>query len=191
MGRADTGTTGAAGAGGLQHWHVTDLHEDGSPLRPGRRRGAPYWQRHRCFFLLGLLGLLACWPGALPDAAESGSTAVYELRPIGWVRKADGKTTIEIEERYGPALLGVGELDSIWVLYWFDRNDTPEQRSVLQVHPRRNPDNPIRGVFATRAPVRPNLIALSRCRVLAVHGTTIEIDGIDAFPDSPVLDIKP
>jgi tRNA (Thr-GGU) A37 N-methylase len=62
---------------------------------------------------------------------------------------------------------------------------------VLQVHPRGNPANPLRGVFATRAPLRPNPIALSRCRVLGVRGNVIEIDGIDAFADTPVLDIKP
>jgi tRNA-Thr(GGU) m(6)t(6)A37 methyltransferase TsaA len=116
---------------------------------------------------------------------------VYEVHPIGWVRKAGGQTTIEIDERLRPALMGVEGLDSIWVLYWFDRNDTPEQRSILQVHPRGDPGNPLRGVFATRAPVRPNLIALSRCRVLAVRGNVIEIEGIDAFADTPVLDIKP
>jgi tRNA-Thr(GGU) m(6)t(6)A37 methyltransferase TsaA len=77
------------------------------------------------------------------------------------------------------------------VLYWFDRNDTPERRAIQQVHPRRDPANPLRGVFATRAPVRPNLIGLSRCRVRSVQGTVIEIDQIDAFPDTPVLDIKP
>jgi tRNA-Thr(GGU) m(6)t(6)A37 methyltransferase TsaA len=115
----------------------------------------------------------------------------YRVEPIGWVRKADGRTTIELYPEYEPALLGVDALDSIWVLYWFDRNDTQAERSILQVHPRGNPSNPLRGVFATRAPVRPNLIAMSRCRVLAVRGNIIEIDGIDAFADTPVLDIKP
>jgi tRNA-Thr(GGU) m(6)t(6)A37 methyltransferase TsaA len=115
----------------------------------------------------------------------------YKVHPIGWIRKHDGKTTIVVEEHYRPALLGVDALSSIWVLYWFDRNDTPDQRSILQVHPRNNPANPLRGVFATRAPVRPNLIALSRCNVISVQGNVIEIDGIDAFPDTPVLDIKP
>ena len=124
-------------------------------------------------------------------ALGEGSAPVYEVHPIGWVRKSGGQTTIEIDERLRPALMGVEGLDSIWVLYWFDRNDTPEQRSILQVHPRGDPGNPLRGVFATRAPVRPNLIALSRCRVLAVRGNIIEIDGIDAFADTPVLDIKP
>jgi tRNA (Thr-GGU) A37 N-methylase len=32
---------------------------------------------------------------------------------------------------------------------------------------------------------------MSRCRVLGVDGNVIEIDGIDAFADTPVLDIKP
>jgi tRNA-Thr(GGU) m(6)t(6)A37 methyltransferase TsaA len=113
------------------------------------------------------------------------------MRPIGWVRKSGDRTTIEVDPAYTPALLGVERLDAIWVLYWFDRNDTAEQRSTLQVHPRGDPDNPLRGVFATRAPVRPNLIAMSRCRVLSVDGRVIEIDAIDAFADTPVLDIKP
>lgn len=115
----------------------------------------------------------------------------YEVRPIGWVRKSGGETRIEILPEYRKALLGVEDLDAIWVLYWFDRNDTPERRAILRVHPRADPANPLRGVFATRAPVRPNLIALSRCRVLSVENGVILIDGIDAFADTPVLDIKP
>jgi tRNA (Thr-GGU) A37 N-methylase len=39
--------------------------------------------------------------------------------------------------------------------------------------------------------MRPNLVALSRCRVLGVEGKVVEIDGIDAFADTPVLAIKP
>lgn len=145
-------------------------------------------------FVKSLLLILCCWlhgPVFAAGGPGEGVEPAYQVHPIGWVRKAQGRTTIEVDERYLPALLGVDQLDSIWVLYWFDRNDTPQQRAILQVHPRRNPDNPLRGVFATRAPVRPNLIALSRCRVLSVRGNVIEIDDIDAFADTPVLDIKP
>jgi len=116
---------------------------------------------------------------------------VYAVHPIGWVRKTEGGTTIVIDERYQPALLGVEALDAIWVLYWLDRNDNAAGRSVLQVHPRGDPQNPLRGVFATRSPFRPNLIALSRVKILAVRDNVIEIDGIDAYPDTPVLDLKP
>ncbi|MBU1235561.1 MAG: SAM-dependent methyltransferase [Gammaproteobacteria bacterium] len=125
------------------------------------------------------------------DASASAAAPTFTMSPIGWVRKHDGKTFIVVEPRYQPALLGVADLSSLWVLYWFDRNDTPDRRAILQVHPRGDPARPLRGVFATRAPVRPNLIALSEVRVLSVRDNVIEIDDIDAFPDTPVLDLKP
>ena len=123
--------------------------------------------------------------------ASPAAAPVFTMSPIGWVRKTDDRTFIVVEERYRPALLGVDALDALWVLYWFDRHDNPAQRSILQVHPRGNLENPLRGVFATRAPVRPNLIALSRVRIIAVRENVIEIDGIDAYTDTPVLDLKP
>jgi tRNA (Thr-GGU) A37 N-methylase len=46
-------------------------------------------------------------------------------------------------------------------------------------------------VFATRSPVRPNLIALSLCKVISVRDNVVEVDKIDAFEGTPVLDIKP
>ena len=49
----------------------------------------------------------------------------------------------------------------------------------------------MRGVFVTRAPVRPNLLALSRCRLISVRENLVEMEGNDVFPGTPVLDIKP
>ncbi len=139
--------------------------------------------------------LAAAWSGSpradAASAAGPDTVPTYAVSPIGWVRKEAGRTFIEIAPRYQAALLGIDELSSLWVLYWFDRNDTPEKRAVLQVHPRGNPENPLRGVFATRSPLRPNLIALSQVKLLAVRGNRIEIDGIDAYADTPVLDLKP
>ena len=75
--------------------------------------------------------------------------------------------------------------------YWFDQNDTPERRRQLRVHPRGDKQNPLTGVFACRAPVRPNLIALSVCKILSVQGNLVTLDGLDAFDATPVLDLKP
>ena len=124
------------------------------------------------------------------DRPRTETTPTYTMQTIGWVRKADGKTTIVVEEKYRPALLGMDKLSEIWILWWFDRNDTPEKRSILQVHPRGNPENPLTGVFATHSPVRPNLIGMTCCKIIAVHDNVIEIESIDAFADTPVLDIK-
>jgi tRNA (adenine37-N6)-methyltransferase len=79
----------------------------------------------------------------------------------------------------------------VLVLYWFDKNDTPEKRGILRVHPRGNKNNPLTGVFACRAPVRPNLIGLTLCRIQSVAEGTIRIDKIDALNGSPIVDIKP
>jgi tRNA-Thr(GGU) m(6)t(6)A37 methyltransferase TsaA len=129
-------------------------------------------------------------PTALAEAAPKAAPT-YTMKPIGWIRKSGDKTFIVIDKRYQPALMGVDKLKSIWVFWWFDRNDSPEKRAILQVHPRGDAANPLRGVFATRSPYRPNLIAQSEVNVLAVRDNVIEIDDIDAFADTPVLDLKP
>jgi tRNA (adenine37-N6)-methyltransferase len=116
---------------------------------------------------------------------------IYELRPIGWIRKTAHKSRIVLQKKYQAGLAGIECKPDIWVLWWFHRNDNPRGRSILKVHPRGDPANPLTSVFATRAPLRPNLIALSRCKILSVMKNVIEIDSIDAFPDTPVLDIKP
>jgi tRNA-Thr(GGU) m(6)t(6)A37 methyltransferase TsaA len=115
----------------------------------------------------------------------------FSLYPIGWVRKTKSKTRIVLYKKYESGLAGVERKPEIWVLWWFHRNDNPRMRSTLKVHPRGDPANPLTGVFATRAPLRPNLIALSRCKILSVKKNVIEIDSIDALPDTPVLDLKP
>jgi tRNA-Thr(GGU) m(6)t(6)A37 methyltransferase TsaA len=115
----------------------------------------------------------------------------YSVHPIGHVEIQDDKTRIVLNPKYRPALLRLDDFSHIWVIWWFDRNDTPAMREILQVHPRRDDRNPLSGVFATRAPVRPNLVGLSLCRVISVNENVIEIDGIDAFAGTPVLDLKP
>lgn len=116
---------------------------------------------------------------------------MYLLRPIGRVKKETGRTLVEIEEPYLAALLGLENYSHVWVLYWFHDNDKPWDRSILQVHPCRNPANPLAGVFAARSPVRPNLIGLSAARLLKVAGNRLYLENLDAREGTPVLDIKP
>jgi len=113
------------------------------------------------------------------------------MQPIGHVRKSEDHTLIVLDEKYQPGLLGLKDFSHIYVFWWFERNDTPEKRQVLQVHPRGDRQNPLTGVFATRSPMRPNLIALTLCKVTSVTDNVVEIEEIDAFDGTPVLDIKP
>ena len=112
------------------------------------------------------------------------------INPIGEVRKTDDGARVEIFDDYVDGLMGLEDFSHILVFYWFDQNDTPEKRQTLQVHPRKDPRNPLTGVFATHSPMRPNLIALTRCKIVAITDHIIEIEDIDAMDGSPVIDIK-
>ncbi|NOZ22489.1 MAG: tRNA (N6-threonylcarbamoyladenosine(37)-N6)-methyltransferase TrmO [Planctomycetes bacterium] len=137
------------------------------------------------------LALVYCAALSTSSAQEAKEEAVFSVHPIGTVKKMDGKTTLVLKEKYAPGLLGLDGFSHVIVFYWFDKNDTPMKRSILQVHPRGNRANPLTGVFATRAPVRPNLIAMTVCKIVSVKDNVVEIDNIDAFPDTPILDLKP
>ena len=123
-------------------------------------------------------------------AAETQGSP-YTVWPIGTVDKSEDAVRLRVFEQYADALKGLGDFSHVCVLWWFHQNDTPENRAILQVRPRRNPNNPLTGVFACRSPYRPNLIALDVCRILAIEGTTVHIDKIMAFDGTPILDLKP
>jgi tRNA-Thr(GGU) m(6)t(6)A37 methyltransferase TsaA len=114
----------------------------------------------------------------------------FQIFPVGIVRKTDTAVSIKIFDDYTDALLGLDGFSHIVVLFWFDQNDTAEKRRVLQVHPRKDPRNPLTGVFATHSPQRPNLIGLTVCKIISIHGDSIEIEDIDALDGSPVIDLK-
>ena len=115
----------------------------------------------------------------------------FQILPIGAIRRRDKTVFIEVYSAYKDALLGLDQCSHILVFSWFDKSDTPEKRSTLQVHPRGNRTNPLRGVFATRSPVRPNPISIYVCRILSIDGNMIHIEKIDATDGTPVIDIKP
>ena len=95
-------------------------------------------------------------------------TQSFYLNAIGTVKKTDEKTWIEIFDENRDGLLGLDGFSHIYVFYWFDQNDSAEKRRTLQVHPRKDPDNPLTGVFATHSPRRPNLIALTVCKIESI-----------------------
>ena len=97
----------------------------------------------------------------------------------------DTPATVEIDGAYADALADLGGFERIWLLLWFHRAGPFRLKVVpyMDTHPR--------GLFATRAPCRPNPIGLSAVRLLAVRGNVLDIRGCDALDGTPVLDIKP
>jgi tRNA (adenine37-N6)-methyltransferase len=113
------------------------------------------------------------------------------LNPVGVVQKQGKRAYLEIYPEYASALKGLQGFSHLWVFYWFHENDTPVRRQTLQVHPRRDPANPLTGIFACRSPERPNLIGFTACRIVSVQDNLVEVADLDARDGSPILDLKP
>ncbi len=94
--------------------------------------------------------------------------------------------TLEIYPEYRDGLDGIVVGQTIVVLFWLHR----AARDVLKVYPRGDRSKGLRGVFATRSPVRPNPIAISELLVLAINGDQLEVSGLDILDGTPIIDIK-
>jgi tRNA-Thr(GGU) m(6)t(6)A37 methyltransferase TsaA len=93
--------------------------------------------------------------------------------------------TIEIYPEYVAGLDGVEGFSHLIVLYHLHLAGKAE----LTVYPFLD-DQP-RGIFATRAPCRPNAIGLSVVRLVRVEGNLLHVEDLDIVDLTPVLDIKP
>lgn len=93
---------------------------------------------------------------------------------------------LEIYPQYRDGLKGLQAGQTILVLFWLHE----AERDLLQVYPRGDKSRGLQGVFTTRSPMRPNPIAVSELKVLAVHDLVLEVSGLDVLDGTPILDIK-
>jgi tRNA-Thr(GGU) m(6)t(6)A37 methyltransferase TsaA len=130
----------------------------------------------------------------------------YAIRPVGVIRSVirdpsdapkqgaltDQEAEIVVDPAYLPALDGLAErlrtgATRVIVLCWMHGAD----RGRLKVHPRGKENLPMRGVFSTRSPHRPNPVSLHTVTLLALEGNVLRVRGMDAIDGTPVVDIKP
>jgi tRNA-Thr(GGU) m(6)t(6)A37 methyltransferase TsaA len=124
------------------------------------------------------------------------------IEPIGYVRSSRkeardddwGKVTASItldDQQFSPeALAGVDEFSHLEVVFFFHEVEEGEIERRAR-HPRGNRAWPRVGIFAQRARMRPNRLAVSVCRLLSVDGLTLTVEALDAIDGTPVVDVKP
>jgi tRNA (adenine37-N6)-methyltransferase len=93
--------------------------------------------------------------------------------------------TVEVLAQFAPGLQDLEGFSHLILLYHFHR----VTKARLIVVPFL--DKAAHGVFATRAPTRPNPIGLSVVRLLSVEGQVLHIENVDVLDGTPLLDIKP
>ncbi len=130
-----------------------------------------------------------------------GKHETYDIRPIGYVRssllEASGaprqgyegapSAWLELLPSAGPGLQGLEAGRDVVLITWLHK----ARRDVLAVHPRRDDSNPLRGVFATRSPDRPNPVALHRVTLLEIKDGRLKVGPLEAMDGTPIVDIKP
>lgn len=125
---------------------------------------------------------------------------MYEVHPIGIVRSTLARREdaprqgrlgapaawIELDPQYEAGLQGVEPGQALVIVTWLHRSE----RDILRVHPRGDEARPLRGVFGTRAPVRPNPLGIHPVTVLEVEESRLKVEPLEAVDGTPVVDIK-
>ena len=105
--------------------------------------------------------------------------------PIQSVVARDVEGVVELFPQYAGGLRDIEGFSHIILIYHFHLSG----KSSLIVTPYL--DDETHGVFATRAPARPNPIGISVVRLARVDGTRLHVTGVDILDGTPLLDIKP
>lgn len=96
---------------------------------------------------------------------------------------------IAVHEEFAPALTGIEGWSHLIILFWL--HQLAGTVPFLAAHPRHRPSLAEVGAFASRGPVRPNPIGLAVVELLKRDGNVLTVKALDAYDQSPVLDIKP
>ncbi len=92
---------------------------------------------------------------------------------------------VQLAPEFEPGLRSLEGFSHLILLYHFHLSNG----YALEIVPFL--DDRVHGVFATRAPRRPNPIGLSIVRLTSIEGATLFIQDVDIVDGTPVLDIKP
>lgn len=105
--------------------------------------------------------------------------------PIQPANGFENNGTVEVFPEYADGLKDLEGFSHIFLLYHFHLSNEPS----LEVIPFM--DNQPHGVFATRAPSRPNPIGISVVHLIKIVGNIIHVKNLDIIEGTPLLDIKP
>lgn len=105
--------------------------------------------------------------------------------PIQPSRAKGSEGFIELKSEWQEGLKDLEGFDRIWLIFWCHQASEPK----MTVIPYR--DTVAHGLFATRAPARPNPIGLSCVGLVSIEGTILRLRDVDILDGTPLLDIKP
>lgn len=124
----------------------------------------------------------------------------FAVTPIGWIHTPfhqskgtpiqgavanEAEGSIEMLPEFLAGLRDLNGFERLWLIYLLDR------ASAFRLQVRPYLEDKEHGIFATRAPARPNPIGLTAVRLLGIEDNRLRIAGVDMLDNTPLLDIKP
>ena len=121
------------------------------------------------------------------------------FKPIGYIKSRfesvenmpksthesmDEEALMIINEEYLESMSSMKPGEEYMVLFYFHKSKGFKQRVPFRG------DGPIKGLFSTHAPNRPNAIGVSTIKIKEINGNVIKFNGVDMLNGTPVLDIK-
>ena len=100
------------------------------------------------------------------------------------------ESIIEIYPEWAAGLAGIEEFSHLAVVLFMNRAEPRRPDDPLTHRVESRDDMSEVGLFATRSPRRPNPLGLSYPRLLGRDGALLRVSGLDAWPGTPVLDVK-
>ena len=120
---------------------------------------------------------------------RGGHLRKYEAPRQGVFSGGAGRVELCPGMNFETALRDIDGFERLWLVFVFDRNGASWRPTA---HPPVTAPGRARvGVFASRAPYRPNPIGLSCVRLTGVKGRVLEVEEADLLDGTPILDIKP
>ncbi|MFX1573686.1 MAG: tRNA (N6-threonylcarbamoyladenosine(37)-N6)-methyltransferase TrmO [Promethearchaeota archaeon] len=117
-----------------------------------------------------------------------------DLKLDGKVARNQGadlmKSKIIINDEYIDCLDGIEDFSHINILFWTHKI-SDKARQIKKVHPAGIRKFPLKGIFATRSPARPNPICMTTVKLIERKGNILFVEQLDAIDGTPVIDIKP
>lgn len=110
---------------------------------------------------------------------------ILEKTPIQPVFCRDIKGSITLDEEYIDGLMSLHEFSHIYLFYYFNHSN----KTSLRLKPFLSDQE--QGIFATRAPHRPNKLGMSLVRLDKIEGNALYVRDLDVMDGTPLLDIKP
>ena len=110
-------------------------------------------------------------------------------RQGAFAARGEGAVQLLPGRNFETALRDLDGFERIWIVFVFDRNGGAWRPTARPPVPALGRDRV--GLFATRAPYRPNPIGLTCARLVGVRGLRVEVAETDILDGTPVLDLKP